>query len=167
VYCRHAYGKTFKNIEEAKQNTEIVLDLKEVPFVSNRMLLKTIVDKVKMNDDHSLIAFTLDIGGTERLTGGIKDMQKNEVLKNIKLEGISGMEFGRGRETLFYVETDSMNRPCKVKKLNLTSMEETTVFTDQDPTHYVEIGITKDGKYLLINSSTKEDSEVWVLDRDN
>jgi protease II len=53
------------------------------------MIRKTIVEKVKMNDDHSLIAFTIDIGNTERLTGGIKDMKKNEVLKNIKLEGIS------------------------------------------------------------------------------
>jgi len=42
-----------------------------------------------MNDDHSLVAFTLDIGNTEKITGGIKDMLKNEVLPNIKLEGIS------------------------------------------------------------------------------
>ena len=56
------------------QKTEIVLDLEEIPFVSKSMIRKTIVDKVKMNDDHSLIAYTLDIGNTERLTGGIKDM---------------------------------------------------------------------------------------------
>jgi len=30
----------------------------------------------------------------------------------------------------------------------------------------VDIGITKDGKFLIINSNTKEDSEVWVVDRD-
>ena len=60
-----------------------------MPFVSKGMLRKTIVDKVKMNDDHSLVAFTLDIGNTEKITGGIKDMLKNEVLPNIKLEGIS------------------------------------------------------------------------------
>lgn len=40
------------------------------------------------------------------------------------------------------------------------------MFVDTDPTHYVDIGISKDGKYLLINSNTKEDSEVWVLNRD-
>ena len=80
------------------------------------------MDKVKINDDHSLIAFTLDIGNTEKLTGGIKDMQKNEVLRNIKLEGISQMEFGRGRETLYFVETDSMNRPFRVKKMNLQNI---------------------------------------------
>ena len=120
-----------------------------------------------MNDDHSLIAFTLDIGNTEKLTGGIKDMQKNEVLRNIKLEGISQMEFGRGRETLYFVETDSMNRPFRVKRMNLQTLKDTTIFVDHDQTHYVDIGITKDGRYLIINSNTKEDSEVWVVDRDD
>jgi len=74
--------------------------------VSRNMIRKTLVDKVKMNDDHSMIAFTLDVGNTERLTGGIKDMKNNEVLKNIRLENISQIEFGRGRETIYYVETD-------------------------------------------------------------
>lgn len=69
--------------------TEVILDLEEVPFVSQRNLRKTIVEKVKMNDDHSLVAFTIDIGNTERLTGGIKDMKKGQVLSNFKLQGIS------------------------------------------------------------------------------
>ena len=56
------------------QKTDIFLDLEEIPFIRKSMIRKTIVDKVKMNDDHSLIAYTLDIGNTERLTGGIKDM---------------------------------------------------------------------------------------------
>ena len=91
IYCRHKYSEMgkFKSIEEAHEKTEMVLDLEDIPFVSQRMVRKTLVDKVKMNDDHSIIAFTIDIGNTERLTGGIKDMNENEVLKNIKLESIS------------------------------------------------------------------------------
>lgn len=104
------------------------------------MLRKTIVDKVKMNDDHSLVAFTLDIGGSERLTAGIKDMTKNEVIANFKLEGVSTIEFGKGHDTVFYVETDEMNRPFKVRKLTLSTMKDTIIYVDQDPTHYVEIG---------------------------
>jgi hypothetical protein len=53
------------------------------------MLRKTSIDKIKMNDDHSLISFTVDIGNTEVLTGGIKDMKSGEVLRNVKLEDIS------------------------------------------------------------------------------
>lgn len=165
IYCRHKHGQAFQSVEEAKQHTETILDLEEVPFVSKGMLKKTIVDKVKMNDDHSLVAFTLDIGNTERITGGVKCMLKNEVLPHVKLEGISQLEFGAGRDTMFFVETDSLNRPYKVKKLDLRTMETTTVFVDSDQTHYVDIGVTKDGKYILINSNTKEDSEVWVMDR--
>jgi len=32
---------------------------------------------MKINDDHTMIAFTLDIGNTERLTGGVKDLRTN------------------------------------------------------------------------------------------
>lgn len=58
-----------------------------------------------------------------------------------------------------------MNRPYKVKRLNIATMKEATVFVDHDPTHYLDISITKDRKYLLINSNTKEDSEIWLIDR--
>lgn len=47
------------------------------------------IDKVKMNDDHSMVAYTIDIGNTERLTGGLKDMKTGEYLRSVKLENIS------------------------------------------------------------------------------
>ena len=75
------------------------------------------------------------------------------------------MEFGSGYDTLFYVETNEMNRPYKVKLLNMKTMKENTIFVDPDPTHYLDIQVSKDKRYLIINSGTKEDNEVWVLDR--
>ena len=38
------------------------------------------------------------------------------------------------------------------------------IFEDSNPTHYIDVGKTKDSKYIILSSSTKEDSEVWVLD---
>lgn len=49
----------------------------------------TVLEKLKMSDDHSLIAFTLDIGNTEKLIGGVRDMKTGQVLRNVKLENIS------------------------------------------------------------------------------
>jgi len=49
------------------------------------------------------------------------------------------MEFGSGYDTLFYVETNEMNRPYKVKLLNMKTMKENTIFVDPDPTHYLDI----------------------------
>jgi oligopeptidase B len=76
------------------------------------------------------------------------------------------LEFGSGKDTIFYTEVDETNRPFAVKMMNYKTMKETTVFTDNDPTHYIDIGSTKDGKYIVISSNTKEDSEVWVINRE-
>lgn len=45
------------------------------------MLRQTVIDGFKISDDHSLIAFKLDIGNTERVTVGFKDMNTNQILK--------------------------------------------------------------------------------------
>ena len=110
-----------------------------------------------------MIAFILDIGNTERLTGGFKDLKTGKVLP-IKIESVGNIDWGCDR-IVYYTENDSTNRPCKVKRLDLNTGEETCLFVDDDPTHYLDIGITKDKKYIVINSNTKEDSEVWVTER--
>lgn len=84
----------------------------------------------------------------------------------IKVENVCQIEFGVDKNVFFYTETDSANRPCSVKMMDLNSNRTVTIFTDDDPTHYIDLGVTKDKKYLTIASNTKEDSEVWVLPRD-
>jgi protease II len=110
-----------------------------------------------------MVAFTIDVGNTERLTGGFKDMASGKVL-DLKLENVGSVDFGCGR-TVFYTETNEHNRPYVVKKMDLSTGRSTTLFVDDDPTHYLDIGITKDKKFMVINSNTKEDSEVWVTER--
>jgi len=58
-------------------------------------------------------------------------------------------------------------RPFQVCLMDLETREERVLFTDEDPTHYVDISVTKDKRYLIINNNTKEDSEIWVLDRNS
>ena len=48
----------------------------------------------------------------------------------------------------------------------LETLNKKTIFVDDEPTNYVDIGVTKDKKYIVISSNTKEDSEIWVLKRD-
>lgn len=62
-------------------------DLVSIGFVPHNMVKTTVVDKIKMNEDHSKIAFTVDIGNTERCTGGVKDMKTGKV--SHKVENIS------------------------------------------------------------------------------
>jgi protease II len=66
---------------------------------------------------------------------------------------------------VYYTECDSSNRPYNVKRMDLKTGEVTCLFVDDDPTHYIDIGVTKDKKFIIINSNTKEDTEVWVTER--
>lgn len=75
-------------LADRDQLSEVVLDLAEVPFVQNHNILNTVVNKLKMSDDHSRSAFVLDIGNTERLTAGVKDMSSNKVMP-IRLDNVS------------------------------------------------------------------------------
>lgn len=124
----------------------MVLDIAEIPWVPSRQLRNTVIEKVKMSDDHSLVAFTVDIGNTEFLTGGVRDMKENRVLPQIMLPNVGQVEFGGGENPtcLYFTEADEYNRPCKLKRLNLQTLEQTTIFMDEDPTHYIDIGVTKD-----------------------
>ena len=36
---------------------------------------------------------------------------------------------------------------------------------DDDPTHFIDLTVSKDRKFFVISSNTKEDSEVYVLPR--
>lgn len=66
---------------------EVILDLGEIPYIPSRLLRKSVVDKFKISDDHMMVAFTFDIGMSEKLTGGFKDMRKGKVLP-LRLESV-------------------------------------------------------------------------------
>ena len=85
------------------------------------------------------------------------------------LPNVGQIEFGGGPnpKVIYFTESDSeTNRPRKVKRLCLETMVQSTIFVDDNPTHYVDIGVTKDKKFLIISSNTKEDAEIWVLPRE-
>lgn len=137
------------------------------------------IDRIKMNEDHSLIAFTVDIGNTERMTAGVKDMSSGQIL-DVKIDDVSHVEFFGTQgdlydkngiksfnDVLYYVCLDELGRPFKVNRMSLTNKQVQTVFVDDDPTHFVDMSISKDGKFLFISSATKEDAEVWCVSQDN
>ena len=129
------------------EHAEVVLDIAEVPFIPYQNLRKTQVDKIKLSDSHNLLAFTVDIENNEIMTGGVKDLEKNKYLPYFVFTNVHTMEFGAGDNPryLYYTEaTKEENRPYRVVKVDLKTAQKTTIFEDRDPTHYVDLGVTKD-----------------------
>lgn len=85
--------------------------------------MTTTIDKITVNDDHSLVAFTLDVGNTEVLTGGVKDMRINKVISGLKLNNVCQIEF-TDDNAIMYTETQGVNRrPYKVVRMCLDTLE--------------------------------------------
>ena len=59
------------------------------------------------------VAFTLDIGNSDRLTAGFKDLHAGKLLPYV-IHNVGTVEFGTNN-TVFYTECDLHNRPCAVK----------------------------------------------------
>jgi len=115
-----------------------------------------------------MLAFTVDMENNEIMTGGVKDLEKNEYLPYFIFNNVHTMEFGAGDDPRFLYFTESTieeNRPWRVIRVDLKTANKSVVFEDNDPTHYVDLGVTKDKKFLVISSNTKEDSEILVLPR--
>ena len=116
---------------EVMENAEVVLDITEVPFIPFASLRTTSVDKIKLSDNHNLMAFTVDMDNTEIMTGGIKDLEKNEFLTYFVFNHVHTIEFGAGDDPryLYYTEaTRDTNRPYRVMKVDLKTSKKTVIF---------------------------------------
>ena len=57
---------------------EKVLDLKDIPKIPDPSAV--MFDKIKMSDDHTKLAFTVDMENNEKLSTGIIDIQSGKVV---------------------------------------------------------------------------------------
>jgi len=80
VFLRISTGEKLGSEAEILDKAEVVLDIAEVPFIPFRCLRTTSVDKIKLSDTHKMLAFTVDMENNEIMTGGVKDLEKNEYL---------------------------------------------------------------------------------------
>lgn len=81
------------------------------------------------------------------------------------LANVSYIEFTSNDNTFLYVENDSKNRPYKIKSHIMSTMfeEDKVLFEESDQQVYIETNPTKDNKYIVINSLSKDDSKISLL----
>ena len=83
---------------------------------------------------------------TNRLSLGVFDITSAKVLDWI--ENCSQAEFDHSGKYIYYVEADELNRPYQIRKRIIGSRFnqkfDTILHTDNDQTHYIDIGVSKD-----------------------
>lgn len=169
-----------KNIKTNKKET--VLDIKRIPFLKD--INKTVLKSLRISPNQKKVSFIVDLENKERYSGGIYDIENKEFFK-IKFENVNCIEFTKYDNYYIVVENDDKNRPAKIKGVYLSSEkinEEKANFNDsnsksnfenevllleeKDHNIFLETSPSKDNKFLIINSLTKNDSAIYTLSLD-
>ena len=86
-----------------------------------------------------------------------------------QVEGVGyggGLQWGKDNTVFFYVTEDSAKRPYKIWKhvVGTNQSEDVCLFTEDDEVFNVNLGKSKDGRYLLACSASTETYEFWYID---
>ncbi len=149
VYCR-------KKII-AMDTEEVILDLNKLAKGYDFFDLG--ISDISSN--HQILAYSTDVTGDEIYTIRFKDLISGELLEDELTGTCQVSEWAEDNRTFFYGVLDELKRPYKIMRheLGTAQSSDVEVYTDLDEAFFVNIYKTKDCKYLVIESESKNTTE--------
>ncbi|OQS01381.1 serine protease family S09A [Achlya hypogyna] len=146
IYCRQ---------HVATRTEEILLDPNELDCGQ--------VTVFKVSPDGTHLAYTADREGNEQYEAFVKILETRQtrcVHRNVR-----SIEWSTAG-SLYYTVPDAYYRPHQVYRhtLGARATPDALVFVEHDPSVYLDVVLTKDQKFVLINGNSKQSSEVHALD---
>src|ERR1700760_4622961 len=121
---------------------------------------------LSVSPDGKLLAYSTDFAGDERYTLRIKDLETGDILADEVPNTAHGCAWSLDASALFYVTVDDAWRPNRVWRhlLGTPTADDVVVFEESDEKFWLGVGTSRDEKWLVIGTSSKLTSEVWLLD---
>ncbi|OGW81515.1 MAG: oligopeptidase B [Omnitrophica bacterium GWA2_52_8] len=118
-----------------------------------------------VSPDHRYLAYAVDVTGNEEYTLTIKDLQTGKLLKDEIPRTAAGMAWADDNETLFYNVLDDSKRPYKLMRhrRGTKASSDKEIYHEKDERFFLDITRTMDGRFLLLELSSKASSEVHFL----
>lgn len=154
IYCRKE-----GNLEAEEQ---VLLDLNELAEGHEYLRLGI----YKVSPDQRLLAYSLDTDGSEDYVIYFKDLERGELLPD-QIPGTSySAEWAKDSQTLFYTTKDEAKRDDQVwrHRLGGNPASDELLFHEQDELFHVYLYRTKDRRYVILTSESKETNEQLFLD---
>lgn len=125
-------------------------------------------DVYQVSPDHNLLAYLVDLDGSERHELFVKDLRTGEHLPD-RISNTSSMVWASDNKTLFYSIMDFDFRPYKVLRhvLGTDSKTDMVVSHEKDRAfYYYDLSKTKTRQYITITAVSATTSEVRYLRAD-
>jgi len=137
---------------------EVLLDLRELAAGHDFYEL----GEYEVSPDNRLLAYTEDTVGRRQYTLRIKDLASGQLLFDAIENVEDGIAWSADSRTVLYVEKDPRTLlGLRVRKhvLGTDPAQDALVHEEQDDAFYTSVATTKDGQYLLIESSSTVTTE--------
>ena len=120
---------------------------------------------LSVSPDGKLLAYSTDFSGDERYTLRIKDLVTGDTLADEVPDTAYGCAWSLDGSALFYVTVDDAWRPYRVWRhiVGTPTSDDVVVFEESDEKFWLGVGTSRDEKWLIIHTSSKLTSEVWLL----
>ncbi len=118
--------------------------------------------------DHMLLAYAVDVKGSELYTVRIRDLATGKNRPDIVRNTSGQLAWANDSRTLFYTRLDAHHRPLLVYRhaLGTPASEDVVVYRERDPALDVNVGKTQSGAFIVIAAEDHQTSEVWLIDAD-
>jgi oligopeptidase B len=122
-----------------------------------------------VSTDGRLLAYSVDTAGDERYTLFIRDLETGTNLADVVPNTFPGATFSPDASVVFYPTVDDAWRPDTIWRHTVGSDAslDTAVFTEPDERYWVGVGLTRSGRFLVLDIASKITSEVRILDTED
>lgn len=154
IYCRKRESLTAPE--------EVILDLNQ-PAVGRDYLN---LGLLRVSPSHSLLAYSIDVTGSEEYTVFIKDLSSGLLLDDRITGAYDSLEWGGDDQTLFYNRLDPYHRPFQLlrHRVGMPGAEDVLVFQEDDEAFFLSLSKTRSRTFLLLTLESNSSSEVHYLD---
>ena len=142
---------------------EVLLDLNQLaegkPFLQ--------LGALEVSPDAALLAYSLDETGALDYTLRVRDLASGTDLP-LAIEKTEGAVWGNDSRTLYYLSKDEPRRTHRLwrHRLGQDGADE-LVFEEPDELFWLDLGKTRDDRWLVLSSASKDTTGLWVLDADD
>ncbi len=158
VFCRRASGDGGEAGEQVILNGNVLAE--GTSFFR--------IAACRHSPDHRLLAYAVDLSGSEYTTIRIKDLESGELLADEIGSAQGDVAWSADSSTFFYTILDDNHRPCEVRRHRLGEdpKRDELVYSEADPGFFVGVGKTESGRFVAISSHDHTTSEIRVIPAD-
>src|SRR2546421_4042440 len=162
-YTRTEEGKQYpihcRKRDSPDTKEEVLLDLNELARGKKFVGLGVFV----VSDDQNLVAYTTDYVGYRQYSLHVKDLRTGRELPDTT-ERVGSVQWAADNRTLFLTTEDPVTkRSDRLWRHTLGQDVFEPVYQEKDALFRIQLGKTRDRKYLLLNIRSTDSSEVRYL----